>query len=101
MPLPTRLLVLLGFTLAGFPAAQLLAADSLPTIAPLTALPAPAGSAVENSVVRVFATTRSPDLAKPWSKASPREVAGTGIVIENKRILTNAHVVLFSSQVQV
>jgi S1-C subfamily serine protease len=56
---------------------------------------------VENSVVKVFATARLPDVYKPWTKQAPRESTGTGIVIEGKRILTNAHVVLYASQVQV
>jgi len=58
-------------------------------------------SSVEESVVQVFATTRNPDFLKPWSKASPRKVSGTGMVIEGNRILTNAHVALYASQVQV
>src|SRR5438034_92072 len=58
-------------------------------------------SAVENSVVKVFSTVRYPDLYKPWTKQSPSEVTGSGVVIERKRILSNAHVVLYSSQVQV
>ena len=58
-------------------------------------------SAVENSVVRVFSTVRYPDLYKPWTKQAPSEVTGSGVVIERKRILSNAHVVLYSSQVQV
>src|SRR6266487_419263 len=57
--------------------------------------------AVENSVVKVFSTVRYPDLYKPWTKQSPSEVTGSGVVIERKRILSNAHVVLYSSQVQV
>lgn len=58
-------------------------------------------SAVENSVVRVFATVRSPDPYKPWSKQAPTDVAGSGVVIKGKRILTCAHVVLYASQVQI
>lgn len=58
-------------------------------------------NAVENAVVKIFSTMRGPDPYKPWSKQAPREATGTGIVIEGKRILTNAHVVLYSSQVQV
>ncbi len=61
---------------------------------------APAAS-IENSVVKVFATVRYPDPFKPWSKQAPFEATGTGMVIEGKRILTNAHVVLYSSQVLV
>lgn len=56
---------------------------------------------VENSVVRVFATRRAPDLGKPWTKQSALEVTGSGLVIEGRRILTNAHVVLYPSQVQI
>jgi hypothetical protein len=64
--------------------------------------PAPAGgSGVENSVVKVFSTVRGPELVKPWTKQEPREISGTGMVIEGKRILTNAHVVLYASQVQI
>lgn len=56
---------------------------------------------VENSVVKIFAQVRNPELAKPWTKQSPQEVTGSGVVIEGKRILTNAHVVNYASQVQV
>src|SRR5262245_3289820 len=52
---------------------------------------------VENSVVKVFATVRHPDLYRPWTKQAPTEVTGSGVVIERKRILSNAHVVLYAS----
>src|SRR6202041_3277264 len=58
-------------------------------------------SAIENSVVKVFATMRYPDPFKPWTKQAPSEVSGAGVVIEGKRILTNAHVVLYATQVQI
>lgn len=70
----------------------------LPLAARAAATPAPA---VEHSVVKIFATMRAPDAFKPWTKQSPREGTGTGVVIEGRRILTNAHVVLYASQVQV
>jgi S1-C subfamily serine protease len=57
--------------------------------------------AVSGSVVKVFSTVRYPDPYKPWTKQSPSEVSGSGVVIEKKRILSNAHVVLYASQVQV
>jgi S1-C subfamily serine protease len=63
--------------------------------------PQPTLPAVENSVVKVFATLRGPDLFRPWSKAAPVEVSGSGVVIEGNRILTNAHVVLYASEVQI
>jgi S1-C subfamily serine protease len=56
---------------------------------------------VEDSVVKVFSTIRQPDTSKPWAKQSPQEATGTGVIIEGHRILTNAHVVLYASQVQV
>jgi S1-C subfamily serine protease len=54
-----------------------------------------------NSVVQIFATMRYPDIFRPWTKNSPREISGGGVVIEGKRILTAAHVILYASQVQV
>lgn len=68
---------------------------------PAPAAPAAVPAAVENSVVKIFSTQRAPDLVRPWAKANPRETSGSGVVIEGKRILTNAHVVLYASQVQV
>src|SRR5260221_1979420 len=55
----------------------------------------------ENSVVKVFCSVRYPELFQPWTKRSANEVTGSGVVIEGKRILSNAHVVLYASQVQV
>ena len=57
--------------------------------------------AVENSVVKVFSTVRYPDYFRPWAKESPSQISGTGVVIEGKRILSNAHVVNYASQVQI
>lgn len=58
-------------------------------------------NAIENSVVKVFSTARSPDLYKPWAKSPPTEMTGSGVIVEGKRILSNAHVVNYASQVQV
>ncbi len=63
--------------------------------------PADVAPNIENSVVKVFSTVRHPDPFKPWTKQAPSEISGSGVVIEGKRILTNAHVVLYASQVQV
>ena len=62
---------------------------------------AASASALENSVVKVFSTLRGPDPYKPWSKAAPQSVTGSGVVIDGHRILTNAHVVGYASQVQI
>ena len=49
---------------------------------------------VENAVVKVFSTMRYPDPFKPWTKQAPSEITASGVVIDGKRILTNAHAVL-------
>ena len=71
--------------------------------APLAAATPTLASAgqVESSVVKIFSTMRYPDTFRPWTKQAPTEATGSGVVIEGNRILTNAHVVLYASQVQV
>ncbi len=54
---------------------------------------------LRDSVVKIYATMRAPDLSRPWQKQTPQEASGTGIVIEGRRILTNAHVVNYASQI--
>ncbi len=71
-----------------------------PATSPSASAEAKPGS-VENSVVKIFSTMRYPDPFRPWTKQPPTEVTGSGVVIEGNRILTNAHVVLYASQVQV
>ena len=51
--------------------------------------------------MKISATLRYPDILHPWTKQSPREASGTGVVISGKRILTNAHMVLYASQLSV
>jgi S1-C subfamily serine protease len=67
----------------------------------LFAHPGHAAPSIEQSVVKVFSTQRSPDAMRPWNRQVPREASGSGVIIEGKRILTNAHVVLYAAQVQV
>ena len=80
----------------GFLSTIVLAADENPTT-PVE----PPSNTIGNSVVKIFATLRNPDLTKPWSKQAPAEISGSGVVIDGHRILTNAHVVLYASQVQI
>jgi S1-C subfamily serine protease len=90
--------------IARFTAIVLLAAASFAAHAdeatPLQRPPAVA-HAVADSVVKVFSTIRRPDPLKPWTKAAPQNVTGSGVVVEGRRILTNAHVVGYSSQVEI
>ena len=62
---------------------------------------APPEDAIRNSVVQVFVTQRAPNFAQPWTKAPAREGSGTGFVMDGKRIMTNAHVVRYGSQIYV
>jgi S1-C subfamily serine protease len=68
--------------------------------APAAATPDSADS-VESSVVKVFSTVLYPDPYRPWTRKAPSDITGSGVVIEGKRILTNAHVVLYANQIQV
>ncbi len=56
---------------------------------------------ISQSVVKVIATQRLPDIIRPWAKQTQREISGSGVIIEGGRILTNAHVVAFSQQIYI
>jgi len=62
---------------------------------------APIPANLGNAVVKVFATLRLPDPYKPWTKQAPQDITASGVIIEGHRILTNAHAVLYASQVQI
>jgi S1-C subfamily serine protease len=62
---------------------------------------APIPANLGNAVVKVFATLRLPDPYRPWAKQGPQDITASGVVIEGHRILTNAHAVLYASQVQI
>jgi S1-C subfamily serine protease len=56
---------------------------------------------IEKSVVQIHANQRRPDVFNPWAKMPANEISGTGVIIAGNRILTNAHVVMYASQVYV
>ncbi len=56
-------------------------------------------SDVRRSVVRVFATQRWPDLLRPWQKQAPQRVFGSCVVIGDRRVVCNAHLVTYVSQI--
>jgi S1-C subfamily serine protease len=66
----------------------------------LTAGPVSGGGPAD-SVVRVYATVRDPELLRPWIRRKPVDLAGSGVVIEGKQVLTNAHHVLYATAVYV
>src|SRR6266498_5009724 len=56
---------------------------------------------IRDLVVKIHAIHQTPDLLRPWTKNSPQQIKGSGVVIDGKRILTNAHVVRYASQIYV
>lgn len=56
---------------------------------------------VRHSVVQVFNQSRDIDFQYPWQNGSISASVGTGVIISGNRILTNAHVVDNSLQLQV
>jgi S1-C subfamily serine protease len=48
---------------------------------------------VREAIVKVYTVSNSPDYYNPWSMRGPQGVSGSGCIIENNLILTNAHVV--------
>ncbi|MBN2217303.1 MAG: trypsin-like peptidase domain-containing protein [Pirellulales bacterium] len=69
------------------------------TVCALASTGALAKDAVSDALVKLHVTQRSPDFARPWTKANPTKSSGSGVIIDGRRILTNAHVVLHASQV--
>ena len=93
--------------LAVYPAVAQESTPAIP-VAPTLVAPDPAATpapkpdaTIENSVVKVFSTVRYPDPYRPWTKQAPKDYTGSGAVIGGHRILTNAHVVLYASQIQI
>ena len=56
---------------------------------------------IRRSVVKVFSTLRAPHYLRPWTRQEPLTVNGTAVVIEGGRILTNAHLVTYASQIYI
>src|SRR5260370_1426167 len=69
--------------------------STIGTLAPI------ATAGPEETVVKVFAAMRVPDPVQPWAKVPPVPTSGTGVIIEGKRILTNAHIVQYATEVSV
>jgi S1-C subfamily serine protease len=57
-------------------------------------------SGIENSVIKIYATLVEPDYVAPWKLKNPQQVSGSGVIISEHRILTNAHVVANAKYIQ-
>jgi S1-C subfamily serine protease len=71
------------------------------TLFAISAQPSAAQDKIRDLVVKIHAVHHTPDLLRPWTRNSPQQVKGSGVVIDGKRILTNAHVVRYASQIYV
>ncbi|MDA0578450.1 MAG: trypsin-like peptidase domain-containing protein [Verrucomicrobia bacterium] len=60
---------------------------------PSPAFPAGAAAIGDASVVKIYVTSQRENYAMPWQSGPQASGSGTGFVIRNKRILTNAHLV--------
>lgn len=54
-----------------------------------------------NSIVKVYASLSIPDYKQPWQTPSRIQVTGSGVVIQDDYIITNAHVISNSKFTQV
>ncbi|MCX7715810.1 MAG: serine protease [Endomicrobia bacterium] len=56
---------------------------------------------IRNSIVKIYTTYSEPNYYRPWQMRGPYETVGSGVIIEGKRILTNAHVISNATFIQV
>ncbi|MDO9541801.1 MAG: trypsin-like peptidase domain-containing protein [Kiritimatiellia bacterium] len=47
----------------------------------------------KDSVVKIYVTIQREDYKTPWQPVAPNSGSGSGLIIQKKRILTNAHVI--------
>ena len=74
---------------------------ALPLIGILLLASSAWGVELRDSVVRIHSSHRAPDFLRPWTKAPARQTNGSGVIIAGQQILTNAHVVQYSSRLLV
>ncbi|MFP6905736.1 MAG: serine protease [Verrucomicrobiota bacterium] len=56
---------------------------------------------IKPAMVKIYCISNSPDYYNPWSMKGPRSSTGSGVIIDGKRILTNAHVISNRTYIQV
>lgn len=54
---------------------------------------------IAQSVVKIISSRRHYEPTRPWIRGTAQEVTGSGVVIDGKRILTSAQLVVHSTQV--
>ena len=56
---------------------------------------------IRKQVVKIYSSRRSLNLSNPWKRGDIKEVTGSGVWLGDGKILTNAHVVVYTSQLYV
>lgn len=56
---------------------------------------------IKNAMVKIFTVSNAPNYYQPWQMIGQESSSGSGCVIANNRILTNAHVISNATFVQV
>jgi S1-C subfamily serine protease len=59
------------------------------------------GAAIESNVVKITVRSSPPDLVSPWRTLEVMTASGSGVLLNDRRILTNAHVVEDAVSVEV
>ena len=57
--------------------------------------------AIRQQVAKIFSSRRELNLSHPWKRDEIKETTGSGVWLGDGKILTNAHVVLYSSRLYV
>jgi S1-C subfamily serine protease len=84
---------------ASTPAAA--AQSSAPPIGTPISLGSESDKELEKSVVQIFTSFREPNWSSPWIFDMDHAASGTGFLIDGGRIMTNAHVVAWTTQLVV
>lgn len=63
--------------------------------------PGPKSEKVSQAVVKIYTTSSAADYFTPWAMLGNGQSGGSGSIIDNQRILTNAHVIANASFIQV
>lgn len=56
---------------------------------------------IRKQVVKIYSSRRRLNLSSPWKRGNIKEATGSGVWLGDGKILTNAHVILYSSQLYV
>ena len=64
-------------------------------------LVSPSYADIKDSLVKIYTVHNAPDYYNPWSMQGPSPSTGSGVIVSDNKILTNAHVVSNSTFIQV